>query len=327
MKDLDLLDTKILFALDLNSSISYSKLAKKLKTSKEVINYRINRLNKKKYIAQFYTIINPNKFGFVAFKLYLNFQDMDKKTHDKMIAFLKENKMVFWVASSTGTLEMMIGIWARNHHEFNKNFLVKFMNKFSKYISEKETSITLDNFQRNRSWFLEKKAIEEKITNTGGETEKRSMNKIDYEILRIIANDSRKSYTEIAKEIKSTLQIVRYQIRKMEKEKIILHYKLGIDPKKYGREFVKTFISLKNTNEQREKQLINYCLSLEPTLNVVRCIGPWEIEIEMEIPNLEEYNQVMSRIREEFLDIIKSYKTAVMIQEDKVTFIPQLEPE
>ncbi|KYK26308.1 hypothetical protein AYK26_05360 [Euryarchaeota archaeon SM23-78] len=324
MKELDLRDKKILFQLDLNSRISYSELAKKLNTSKEVVNYRINRLKERKYITQFYTLINPGKFGFVAFKLYLNFQNINEEIYTSMLNYLEEHKMVFWLASTNGVFEMMIGTWARNHYDFNYNFLAGFLNKFSKYISEKETSITLDNYQINRKWFLPK-TTERKITDTGGKLENTPLDKIDYKILNIIANNSRKAYTEIAKETNTTLQIVKYRIKRLEKEGVIMHYKLGVDPKMYGREFVKTIISLKDITEERENQLINYCLELKPTLNVVRCIGPWDLEIEMEIENMEKYNKVMADIREKFLDIIKSYKTAIIIAEPKVTFIPYLD--
>ena len=47
MKDLDLLDKKILYKLDLNARISVTKLAKELKKGKETINFRLNRLIKK----------------------------------------------------------------------------------------------------------------------------------------------------------------------------------------------------------------------------------------------------------------------------------------
>jgi len=324
MKELDLRDKKILFQLDLNSRISYSELAKKLNTSKEVVNYRINRLVERKYIDQFYTIINSGKLGFVAFKLYLNFQNINEETFANVLKYLKEHKMVFWLASTNGLYEMMVAVWARNHYDFNHNFLTGFLNKFSKYISEKETTISLDNNQINRKWFLPK-TTERKITVVGGKPEIIPIDKIDYSILKIIANNSRKPYTEIAKKTNTTLQIVKYRIRRLEKEGIILHYKLGVDPKRYGREFVKTIISLKDITEERETQLINYCLELKPTLNVVRCIGPWDLEIEMEIENMEKYNQVMGDIREKFLDIVKSYKTAIIISEPKVTFIPHIE--
>lgn len=324
MEKLDVLYRKILYHLDLNSRISYSELAKKLKQSKEVINYRIKKLIKQKKIVQFYTIINPHKFCFTAFKLYMNFQDINKETHDQMIDFLKKHKMVFWVASANGAFEMFLGIWARDYYDFNENFLTLFLNKFSKYISEKETTITVHNYQNNRKWFYEK-GKERKITDTGGEPENIKLEKIDLNILKIIANNSRIGYLDIAKELNTTFQVVKYRIKKLEKLKVITHYKLGVDSKKYGREFVKTLLLLKNVTDKRRKELVSYTLSLEPTLNVVHCIGPWDLEFEMEIPNLEEYHNVMNQIREKFLDIVKSYKTAIIIHEEKVTFMPEVD--
>ncbi|MCH8022562.1 MAG: winged helix-turn-helix transcriptional regulator [Thaumarchaeota archaeon] len=57
--NLDKLDRKILFELDLNSRIPTTKLAKKLKVSREVVDYRIKRLTDNKYIRTFAEEVIP----------------------------------------------------------------------------------------------------------------------------------------------------------------------------------------------------------------------------------------------------------------------------
>ena len=49
MTQLDLKDKKILLELELNSRQSFSSIAKKVGLSKEVVNYRVNKLIKKEY--------------------------------------------------------------------------------------------------------------------------------------------------------------------------------------------------------------------------------------------------------------------------------------
>ena len=53
MADLDLKDRKILYELDFNARQTDSEIAKKVKLSREVVNYRISRLQKNGIIRNF----------------------------------------------------------------------------------------------------------------------------------------------------------------------------------------------------------------------------------------------------------------------------------
>ena len=61
--DLDVKDRKILKELMINSRIPVARLARKVRISREVAIYGINKL-KKDIIKQFYTIIDTRKLGF-----------------------------------------------------------------------------------------------------------------------------------------------------------------------------------------------------------------------------------------------------------------------
>ena len=78
MHQLDLLDQKIMYELDLNARISASQLAKKLKKSKETVNFRINRLIKNEYIKGFYTVFNTSKLGWYYTKFYIKFKNKNQ---------------------------------------------------------------------------------------------------------------------------------------------------------------------------------------------------------------------------------------------------------
>ena len=61
MVELDLLDKKILFELDLNSRQSNQEIARKVRSSKEVVSYRIKKLEENKVIFKYLTILDPAK--------------------------------------------------------------------------------------------------------------------------------------------------------------------------------------------------------------------------------------------------------------------------
>jgi len=76
---LDKKDKKILYYLDFDSRQTLSQLAKKVGLSKQVIDYRIKSLVKRKIISQFYTVINISKMGYGQYKFYFKFQNVNLK--------------------------------------------------------------------------------------------------------------------------------------------------------------------------------------------------------------------------------------------------------
>ena len=67
IKCLDEKDRKILLELDKNSRQTDSEIAKKVRLSKQITNYRIQNLKKKKIISNFYTVVNAGNLGFNSY--------------------------------------------------------------------------------------------------------------------------------------------------------------------------------------------------------------------------------------------------------------------
>ena len=64
MEKLDLKDRKILYELDIDSRQSFSKLSKKVGLHKDVVAYRVKKLQEREIIKNFYTELNGYKLGY-----------------------------------------------------------------------------------------------------------------------------------------------------------------------------------------------------------------------------------------------------------------------
>ena len=72
-------DLQILALLDQNSRISISKLAKKLRLSKDGVNYRIKKLEKEKIITRYFADIDVSKLGLILNKATFQFQNVNQE--------------------------------------------------------------------------------------------------------------------------------------------------------------------------------------------------------------------------------------------------------
>ncbi len=325
VEKLNLKDKKILFELDKNSRIPLSQLAKKVRLSKEVVFHRINNLVKKEYILNFQTIISTYRLGYQSYKLYFKLQNLTKKLKQQIQDFFMQNNRVYWIGNCQGRWDLIIAFWAKNLQDFGE-FEDKILNKFSNYIQEKEISISRKSIQFNRNWFYSKDEPRTDI-DFGEELEKIKLKKIDLEILRHLANNSRIKIIDLAKKLNVSITVIRYRLKQLEKNKVVLGYKYALNPKLLNYETCKAFISFKNITAEKRNTLINYCKSKPNIINIILTIGSWDMEIELEVKNFEEYYNIMDDIQEKYADIIKNYESVLFSSEPKQSFVPGAYPK
>ena len=328
MKKLDKIDRKLLYLLDRNSRSPLSTLSRKTSLTKEALHYRLRNLKEHGFISKFYTIINPAKFGFYFFKIYLQLQNTTEEIEHKLIDYLQAHSRYGWSCFCSGRWDMIIGIWAEDPIDFESFFLSEFLEHFGDYILAKEVSTTKYNIQQNRHWLAPHDLVNDELIPSviGGKTEQAKLDETDHEILRIIANNARMPITKIATLAKTTQTVVTHRIRNLEREGIILAYRINFDLENYGYVFCKAFIYLKNTDQKRIKQFVEYCKENKNIRRISTTFGRWDAELEFEVPNFEYFHGSMREMKHKFGDLIKSYDTVLISHEYKADFMPASYP-
>ncbi|MFA5049507.1 MAG: Lrp/AsnC family transcriptional regulator [Candidatus Micrarchaeia archaeon] len=313
---LDKLDRKILSELELNSRQSYPKIAKKCRTSKEVVNYRVKNLVKNGVIIRFFTEINLAKFGLQIYKIYFQFQNLTEEKEKEMYSYFTQELGIPWVISCSGKYDMIISFGAKDVHHFDE-YLTRIMDKFSEYILNKEVSATSFFITYNRKWINNSHII--KKTTVGGKLEQPSIDELDYKILAYLSDNSRIHIIDLATNVNLTSGAVIERIKKMERNGIINAYRIGLDYKKLGKEFCKSFIYLKSKTSEKEKKLIAYIEQLPEIFTVIKSVGSWDIEFEFIVDNFHEFHSIMKILREKF-DFIRNYESVIISKEYGINY-------
>ncbi|MFH1917142.1 MAG: Lrp/AsnC family transcriptional regulator [Nanoarchaeota archaeon] len=317
---LDLKDRKLLYALDKNSRASLTDLGKKTHLSKEVVFHRLNNLIKRGYILRFQTVVSTYRIGYQSYKIYLKLQDMTAARHQELEEHLLKDDSVFWIGNCQGRWDVIIALWAKNSDDVGL-FLDSLLNKFSPYIHEKEFSITQEMKQWNRKWLIETK--EEPVEmGVGKNMPPAIIDEVDVAILRNMATHARMKLVDIAKKTGTSLSVVRYRLRELEKKKVITGYKFALNPKLLHYETCKAFITFKNVTPQKKQAIIAACKYQPNIINIVLTLGSWDLEIEMEVENFKQYYTIMNSLVEEHNEIIRNYESVFISSEPKQAFMP-----
>jgi len=317
MNKLDLLDRKILSELDQDSRQPFSIIAKKVRASRTVVEYRVKKLIENKIIASLSAFVDPAKFGLTSWKVYLQFHNKSKEVEAEITQFLQDEDKVWWVIKCEGNFDLMFSVLSKSVHEFYE-LLDNFQTKFSKYEARIEITTHINPDFFSRGYLLDKQS--KKVCQTFlKEPVIEKLDKTDIEILKLLAINSRVPSTEIAIKLNTTARIVNYRIKELLKKKIITHFRLVPDVNKLNLDYYKIMIGLKDVTKEKESRLKKFFETHPNIINYSNSWGPWEIELETEIENFKELTKLINKIRNEFSDIIKKTEFILIYEELKAT--------
>ena len=134
MVDLILKDRKILYELDLNCRQSNTQIGKKVGLSRQVVEYRIKRMENEGVIQNYYTVIDTYKLGYTFYRYYINLQSISRKKKQEIIDHFVNYKKISTVATARGIYDLIVVFWVDDiaeFYDFWKKTLEQYGNQFS----------------------------------------------------------------------------------------------------------------------------------------------------------------------------------------------------
>jgi Lrp/AsnC family transcriptional regulator, leucine-responsive regulatory protein len=315
IKKLDLLDKKIINTLNKDVRAPVSKIAKQVGSSKEVVSYRIKRLQDEKIIKQFVTIFG---LGYWANKILVQ---LEKITEEKeIIEYLLKQKNVNWITSCSGNWDLIFVIMAKDpvHFEIIQR---KIFSDIGQYIKDYNYATSIGSRTFGPTYILRKtREAKEAKRNKPYEIE---LDDKDKKILRILQNNARMKLMDISKKTKIPVDTVKYRIKKMEHKDIIKRYRLILDSSKLGYDRYEVFIRCKNLDNKTITKFMEYT-NMNPNIEFSgRSVGNWDWEFTVNLKNNMELRNLVLAIKKEFSDNIKTLKTANLFETYNHTYFPE----
>ncbi|MCX6769766.1 MAG: Lrp/AsnC family transcriptional regulator, partial [Candidatus Micrarchaeota archaeon] len=114
--ELDPLDRKVLYNVDLGSRAGLKGLARQCRTSPEVVRYRLARLEKEGAIRKHMALVNISSLGYVAHGVYCNYAGKDEL--EGIREFFLSHPNCHWAADFGGKYDFVFGLLAKDTFEF-----------------------------------------------------------------------------------------------------------------------------------------------------------------------------------------------------------------
>ncbi len=296
---LDKTDMRILTELDKDARITFSQLAKRIKVSRDVVQYRVGQLERKGIIGGYYALIDHAALGYLLVRLYVNFKNTTPEIEKEMIKYFADMPNSLTVYETEGQCDIACGIFVKSHKEFN-NILEATMIKYRKYISHVQVNVMVELLHYLKNYLGGK---DESFFNIGVSKIK---GEDDVELLDLISSNARMPLAQIGQKLGMSINTTKYKLRRLEKDKIILCYRAKINHEKIGYEYYKVDLDLEDSsiiNSLRE-----FCRSHPNVTYEDRAFGGSDFEFDVEVESYDDFIKIINQLKMMFPEKIRNWK-------------------
>ncbi len=314
----DTIDQKILYILSLNARISATAIAKHLHLSREIVAYRIKRLQEVNILHGFLTLINVQKIGMYSKVVGIKVQSV--VYIEEVIKELQEIPEVTAIRHCGGLFDIVITITGKEINDCY-NTLQHILSRRSKQIKQYQLLDKLEQHFIGLQMLVENKKERhelEKIKETKGssfQTEFSAKKKIggdvvidenDRKILNILKGDARIMLSDLSTKTGISTFQLQQNIRRLITENIIL----GFIP----------YISLAHIGLQHHTVLLNVHKDVENKFRTwveehpyivwrTKYLGQYNYKLTVYVQNTSHLSDILREMVTEFNDTISQVET------------------
>ncbi|MCX6769945.1 MAG: winged helix-turn-helix transcriptional regulator [Candidatus Micrarchaeota archaeon] len=320
MLALDKKDREILYQLDLNARQPNSAIAKKVRLSKEVVGYRIGRMEREGIIQGYYAFVDITRLGFLNGRVFIKLKGASPADERAMIEEFAAEPRSWWVNSISGaSADMGIAYWVRDIADFHA-VKEELLNRYRGKIESYRESI-YSGFHAWRRSYLSAKEEAPKYDLIAGNSAPIKFDWQDVRLLSALSANARMPLVELAKKANLSVNTAKYRLKRLEKEKVLLGFRPKIGMEKVGVYWYKVEFQLEDNS--RKKAMLAYFGAHRNILYAYESIGGGtELEMEMEVESHEQFREIIDGFRQKFAPAIRTYNYYMWSAEHKIVYFP-----
>lgn len=318
--NLDVKDRKILSELDMDARQPLSSIAKKVGLSREVVNYRLRRLEQKKVILGYFTVLDTAKLGLMYCRMFFKYRRMGPETEKELLLFCSQNENIVWVILGEGKWDIVLVVLASTVEKI-EDVYDELNNRFGLYFQNPYISLAFRIHEFKHNYLYAKLDYKELVL---GETAKAvKLDSADYELIKLLSADAKLSLVELARKLKVSPELVSYRIKRLVSEKVILAFRARINTKLLGYDYYKVFLTLQNFDKKNQSGILGFLRNQPNVIYITKPMGTYTLEFEAMVKNTNDLHEILKQLKEQFGDILIDYETYFTYEVRSVGYLPR----
>lgn len=322
MPKLDLKDRKILVELDLNARMPLTELSKKVGLSRQVVEYRIKRMQEENIILGAKAVFDTAVIGYSWYRIMLRLLNITKEQKTQILTELKSHPHTFWLGEVGEDWDIVVNLICKDHFQFN-NLFEEFFAKHSKFILDYEVLIYLNAHDFARSYLTSMAPEREELFHEMKVNPNYHLDALDKRIIAELSQDAWINNIQLGQKLGVAGNTIKNRIDLMTKNKLLLGFRLFINPSVIGYQSYMLFLGMNKLNLKREAELFAFLSSTPQITFAVKHIGKWRIGLEIETKTLNEFQDIFVEIRGKFADIITDFDSFPLFKDHMINYFPE----
>jgi DNA-binding Lrp family transcriptional regulator len=326
MDKFDLKDRKILYELDENSRQSLTQIGKKVGLKKDVVLYRIKRLEEKGVIRNYTTLFNILKLGLISVRFCYVFQYTTPEIKKEIIDYFVKSDLTTFIFSTDGKFDLEVNFTIRSPYDFFSFHETTIM-KYGDYFAEREFIVNGSHLNLSHSFLLNEKK-ERKIANVFNLTKDNIFNimdvidDLDRDILKIMSINARIPTIQLAKKLNSTSRTINNRIKKLIDLGVITAFSCSIDYPKIGYNFYVVSIEFKKYS--KIKKLIDDIAKNPNLFYIESIVGYGDYNFAFLVKDVYSLRQIMDDLIQRYPETIRKYNSHSYLKVHKNKPLPDI---
>lgn len=323
---LDAKDLKILAEVDAYPRLSTSQLAKKVRLSQQVADYRLKRLFQQGIIINAGAVINYHNLGFQQYRLLFTFFEIPEAKRQDLTRYLSNHNQVYWAATIGGKWDLLVVLITEDYHDLLR-FFDDFYGRFKAAIrghdilrvlyQEFHWHKFLHHNESPQYFFIDSRPKRpfELL---------QEIDQLDYKIIHALKSNARISHLELGRKFQVSYKTIQNRIKKLERLNIIVGYRLFFKSKELGYQAYQLLLNLDNYMQKDIEALIRYTRYSSSITQFILILGEWDVYLHLRTKTIQEVQATVIDLRNKF-SIIKDYQYTPIFEDITIDHLPMSE--
>jgi len=304
--------------IEMNARITHAELGKKVGLSKQVVKYRIERLEKEKIIQGYFAIIDIARLGYFPHIIYLKFIGLSTEKENQWIAQMNKHPSVMSLGKNAGNWDLTVVVKAKNNQELDEIYRQLTLGRTDK-IKDKLVTTQIETTYFTETVFFNKPGKE--ASANGKEQVK--IDETDEKIITILAKDCRISFVDLAEKMRMSPNGVKVRVRILQENNVIAGYKAKINYELLGFLHFRVFVHVRKMSQEFYEQVKQFLKSKGNVESITRCWGYADIDFRIHGKDIFEiYNQI-SELKDNFIDNVVDVDSMIIVGWEGINYYPK----
>jgi Lrp/AsnC family transcriptional regulator, leucine-responsive regulatory protein len=317
---IDALDRKILAIIDKDARLAESEIARRTGTSKQVVRYRLSRMQNQGVIENYYTMLDVGRLGFDSYYLFVQLTGLNSTSERELYAQIESLPCVAWLITGVGRWDAVILVCARNISQFNA-ILTRVKEILGPHLHEL-TFTTLIQAEHISYKFLN--PLPAQSLKTTPKHASVTLDKTDTALLRLIRQSARVPLTEVATKMSCPFHTVHYRLKQLIKQNLIQGFRPKLNVQKLGMQWHLLLISFHAVPASRLSAFLEYCKTNKNVYYLTNTVGKYNVLLDVHVEATQEFREFLFGLKDLFGDVILLYESLVVFEERLITYVPEI---